>query len=65
MENMTTATIHSPVPKTGQKPAAAVLRRCGGLLIDGLKGMSAAWCDPMTCNAYWIGASPAIWGARK
>jgi len=65
MENMTPATTRSQVPKAPQNPATAVLRRCGGLLIDGLNGMSAAWCDPMTCNAYLIGASPAIWGARK
>ena len=35
------------------------------LLIDSLKGLSAAWRDPMTCNAYWIGAHPAVWGNRK
>lgn len=65
MENMNAATTHSPVTKTRQNAAAAVLRRCGEMLIDGLKSMCAWCCDPMTCNAYWIGANPAIWGVRK
>jgi len=62
---MTAAITHPPGTKTRQNPPAAVLRRSGELLIECLKGISAAWCDPMTCNAYWIGASPAIWGNRK
>ena len=62
---MTTATTQSPVTKTRLNRAPAVLRRCGDLLVGGLKSMSAAWCDPMTCNAYWIGAHPAVWGNRK
>ena len=65
MKNMTAATTHSPVTKIRHDATAAVVRRCAEMLIDGLKGMSAAWCDPMTCNAYWIGANPAIWGVRK
>ncbi len=65
METMTAATTRSPEPKTRQNLARAVLRRCGELLAHGLKGVSTAWCDPMTCNAYWIGANPGIFGARK
>lgn len=65
MENLNAATTNSPVTKSCKNAAAAVLRRCGEMLFDGLKGINAAWGDPMTCNAYWIGGSPTIWGVRK
>ena len=65
MKNMTAATTHLPVAKTRPTTTAALLRRGCEMLIDGLKSMTTAWCDPMTCNAYWIGGSPAIWDVRK
>lgn len=65
MEDTRAATAQSPITRTLWKPIAAALRRSGQLLIDGLMTMGAACCDPMTCNAYWIGSNPAIWGARK
>lgn len=65
MKDMTAAITHSPVTKPRQNAAIAVLRRCGEMLIDVLKSMSAAWCDPMTCSAYWIGADPTIGGVRN
>lgn len=65
MENTNASTTRSPVTKTREFAATAMLRRCGEMLINGLKSVGAAWCDPMTCNAYWIGAHPGIWGVRK
>ena len=65
MENTNAATTRSPLTKNRQNVATAILRRCAEMLIDGLKFVGATWCDPMTCNAYWIGANPGTWGVRK
>ena len=65
MENTRAANAQSPVTKTRRKPIAAAIHRFGELVVDGLKTMGAACCDPMTCNAYWIGGSPTIWGVRR
>ena len=65
MENTNSATTHSPVTKTRKNAATAVLRRCGEMLMDGLKCVGAVWCDPMAWNAYWIGGSPTTWDVRK
>ena len=61
MKYMTAAITRPPVSRTRQKMAAAILRLCGEML----KGINAAWCDPMTSNAYWIGANPDMWDVRK
>ena len=63
MENINAASTRSPVSKTRHDAAAAVLRRCGEMLIDLLKSVWASWCE--VCSGYWIGANPAIWGIRK
>lgn len=65
IKNIAAATTHSQVTKTRRRPISAALRRFGVPLVDGLKSVATACCDPMTCNAYWIGAHPAIWDSRK
>ncbi len=65
MENTTAATTLSRISVPRQDLAAIALRRCGRLLVAGLKGIGAAWCDPMTCSAFWIGGIPAMWDDRK
>ena len=65
MENTTSATILSLETQSTRKPATVALHIAGRLLLSCLKSMGAAWRDPMTCSAFWIGGSPAIWGVRK
>jgi hypothetical protein len=65
MENTTAATKLSQIFGPPQSVAVSLLRRCSNLLVAGLKGIGAAWCDPRTCNAFWIGGVPEMWEERK
>ena len=65
MENMTAATLLSEISKPRQNLSAAALRCCGKLFFAALKGLGAAFSDPMTSSAFWPGGIPAMWDGRK
>lgn len=64
MENVKVSTtkIHACQPR--QNPVAAALRSCHKPLVSCLKWIGAGAFDPLTCNAYWIGANPGVCGSK-
>ena len=61
MENTTVLQIS----ELRQNRVDRVLRRCAKLLSAGLRSVGAAWFDPRSCNAFWIGAFPVAWNSDK
>jgi hypothetical protein len=65
VEMTQSATTQSPDSQPRQNLAVPMLRRGGDLLREAVKGIPRACADLMTCSAYWIDSSPAVWGIKK
>ena len=65
MEMTTSATTQSHVSQPRTTLAITVLGAVGGYCWASLKGAGLALADPMTCNVFWIGSSPLVWGSKR
>jgi len=65
MENNNLSSTKTPPCQPRDKLAAVALRRCEKPLVSCLKWIGAGAFNPLTCNAYWIGANPGMWGSKQ
>jgi len=65
MENINIATTKTPTCQPRQSVAAVGLRSCEKALVNCLKWIGAGAFDPLSCNAYWIGANPGVWPSKR
>ena len=65
MEKINVSSTKTPACQPRDNLAAAALRSCEKPLVSCLKWIGARAFDPLTCNAYWIGANPGVWGSKQ